>query len=84
MLKRYTPDLFGEIDITMSKFKYVYTITTSRAFSSNWHGMSILVPYADFMNHENVDTSFDCKVDTSDEEEEEKKSEASPRLQLPV
>lgn len=44
----------------MNKFKYVYIVTTNRAFSSNWPGVSLMVPYADFLNHENVDTSFDC------------------------
>ena len=58
----------------MSKLKYVYMITTSRAFSSNWLGMSILVPFADFMNHENVDTSFDCVDDRDSEVEEIKPS----------
>lgn len=44
----------------MNKFKYVYIVTTNRAFSSNWPGISLMVPYADYLNHENVDTSFDC------------------------
>ena len=61
----------------MSKFKYVYMITTSRAFSSNWHGMSILVPFADYMNHENVDTGFDCVDDHDSEVEEIKPSQAA-------
>lgn len=44
----------------MNKFKYVYIVTTNRAFSSNWPGVSLMVPFADYINHENVDTSFDC------------------------
>ena len=59
MLRQY-PNLFKESDISMNKFKYVYIVTTNRAFSSNWPGVSLMVPYADFLNHENVDTSFDC------------------------
>ena len=59
MLRLY-PDLFTERDITMNKFKYVYIVTTNRAFSSNWPGVSLMVPYADYLNHENVDTTFDC------------------------
>ena len=47
----------------MNKFKYVYIVTTNRAFSSNWPGVSLMVPYADFLNHENVDTGFDCVDD---------------------
>ena len=45
----------------MNKFKYVYIVTTNRAFSSNWPGISLMVPFADYLNHENVDTSFDCQ-----------------------
>ena len=82
VLKRYSPDLFSEKDITMSKLKYVYMITTSRAFSSNWLGMSILVSFADFMNHENVDTSFDCVDDRDSEVEEIKPSQATLHLPL--
>ena len=62
VLRKY-PDLFKEKDITMNKFKYVYIVTTNRAFSSNWPGVSLMVPYADFLNHENVDTCFDCVDD---------------------
>ena len=58
VLRQY-PDLYQEKDITMNKFKYVYIVTTNRAFSSNWPGVSLMVPFADFLNHENVDTGFD-------------------------
>ena len=54
------PDIFREQDITMNKFKYVFILTTNRAFSSPWPGVSQMVPYADFLNHENVDLSFQC------------------------
>ena len=59
MLVQY-PDLFLEKDITMNKFKYVYILTINRAFSSPWPGVSLMVPYADFLNHENVDLGFSC------------------------
>lgn len=77
---RLYPHLFGEKDISMNKFKYVYIVTTNRCFSSNWPGVSLMVPFADFMNHENVDTCFDC-VDAEGksigvETEEMKKSSA--------
>lgn len=76
VLRQY-PDLYDEQDITMNKFKYVYMVTTNRAFSSNWPGVSLMVPYADFLNHENVDTCFDCVDDEGKSlgiKEEEKKS----------
>jgi hypothetical protein len=38
----------------------VYILTTNRCFSSNWSGVSQMVPFADYVNHENVDTGFDC------------------------
>ena len=90
VLRQY-PHLYQEKDITMNKFKYVYIVTTNRAFSSNWPGVSLMVPYADFLNHENVDTCFDC-VDaegnsvgikeenkTKAEQEEERKSNQGKR-----
>ena len=58
-LKNY-PDLFDSESIGMNKFKYVYILTTNRCFSSNFPGVSQMVPFADFLNHENVDTCFDC------------------------
>ena len=76
----------------MNKFKYVYIVTTNRAFSSNWPGVSLMVPYADFLNHENVDTCFDCVDDegkslgvpeetskSKKEEEQERKSNLHKR-----
>lgn len=78
VLREY-PHLYEERDITMNKFKYVYIVTTNRAFSSNWPGVSLMVPYADYLNHENVDTSFDC-VDENGKtlgiKEDDKKSSA--------
>ena len=76
------PDLFQEKDITMNKFKYVYILTINRAFSSPWPGVSLMVPYADFLNHENVDLGFSCVdaqgvafPDLRDPEEEKKSPE---------
>ena len=76
----------------MNKFKYVYIVTTNRAFSSNFPGVSLMVPYADFMNHENVDTTFDCVDEngksigikeedkkTDDEKDHERKSSQRKR-----
>ena len=44
----------------MNKFKWVYILTTNRCFGSNWPGVCQMVPFADFLNHENIDTNFDC------------------------
>ncbi len=76
----------------MNKFKYVYILTTNRAFSSNFPGVSLMVPFADFMNHENVDTTFDCVDEngksigikeedkkTDDEKDHERKSSQRKR-----
>jgi hypothetical protein len=35
-------------------------LTTNRCFSSNWPGVCQMVPFADQINHENVDTNYDC------------------------
>ena len=59
MLRQY-PHLYKESDISMRMFKYVYILTTNRCFSSNFPGVCQMVPFADFLNHENVDTNFDC------------------------
>jgi|LauGreDrversion4_2_1035121.scaffolds.fasta_scaffold46716_5 hypothetical protein len=58
-LRKY-PSVFPESAIGLNKFKYVYILTTNRCFSSNWSGVSQMVPFADYVNHENVDTGFDC------------------------
>lgn len=57
-LRQY-PDILPEKAIGLNKFKYVYMLTTNRCFSSNWEGVSQMVPFADYVNHENVDTGFD-------------------------
>lgn len=57
---RNYPDLFPESAIGLNKFKWVYILTTNRCFGSNWPGVCQMVPFADYVNHENVDTGFDC------------------------
>ena len=52
--------VFPENAIGLNKFKYVYILTTNRCFSSPWPGVCLMVPFADYVNHENVDTGFDC------------------------
>ena len=49
----------------MMQFKWVYILTTNRCFSSNWPAVCQMVPFADNINHENVDSDFDC-VDRGD------------------
>lgn len=72
-LRQY-PSIFPESSIGLNKFKYVYILTTNRCFSSPWPGVCQMVPFADYVNHENVDTGFDC-VDSEGNSYELKKSE---------
>ena len=58
-ISRY-PDLFEESCISLNTFKWIYMLTTNRCFGSSWPGICQMVPYADNVNHENVDTCFDC------------------------
>ena len=59
VLRNY-PELFPETAISLNVFKWIYMLTTNRCFGSNWPGVCQMVPYADNVNHENVDTGFDC------------------------
>ena len=77
-LKNY-PALFGAKDISVNKFKWVHILLTNRCFGSNFVGIYQMVPFADNINHENVDTGFDCvdadgkvlySIDEATEEEE--------------
>jgi hypothetical protein len=34
-------------------------LTTNRCFGSNWPGICAMIPYADLINHENVDVEYD-------------------------
>lgn len=58
------PELFQESQIGLNKFKWIYILTTNRCFSSSWQGVCQMMPFADYVNHENVDTGFDA-VDES-------------------
>jgi hypothetical protein len=59
VLRKY-PEQFAERDIALSKFQWVYILLTNRCFGSNFLGIYQMTPFADFLNHENVDTGFDC------------------------
>ena len=39
----------------------VYILAASRTFSSNWNGVSQMIPFADQLNHENVNCTYDCR-----------------------
>lgn len=52
--------LFPASSISLLRFKWVYILTTNRCFSSNWPAVCQMVPFADNVNHENVDSDFDC------------------------
>lgn len=34
-------------------------LTTNRCFGSNWPGVCAMIPYAELINHENVDIQYD-------------------------
>jgi hypothetical protein len=34
-------------------------LTTNRCFGSNWPGICAMIPYAELINHENVDVMYD-------------------------
>jgi hypothetical protein len=34
-------------------------LTTNRCFGSNWPGVCAMIPYAELINHENVDVQYD-------------------------
>lgn len=59
VLEKY-PQFFKPESITFYKFKWVYILTTSRCFSSNWPGVCQMVPFADQLNHENINVNYDC------------------------
>lgn len=58
-LSKY-PDLFKAESIGFTKFKWVYILTMNRCFASNWPSVSQMVPFADQLNHENVNVYYDC------------------------
>jgi hypothetical protein len=58
VLKEYKT-LFKPSAISLLAFKWVYILATNRCFSSNWNEVCQMVPFADNINHENVDSDFD-------------------------
>jgi hypothetical protein len=77
------PDYFNPESISLYRFKWVYILTTNRCFSSNWPGVCQMVPFADQINHENVDVNYDCldsktgiSLTTEEEKEEKRRQEA--------
>jgi hypothetical protein len=54
------PDMFKPESISLYRFKWIFILATNRCFSSNWPGVCQMVPYADQLNHENVDVNYDC------------------------
>jgi hypothetical protein len=80
------PDYFKPESISLYRFKWVYILTTNRCFSSNWPGVCQMVPFADQINHENVDVNYDCLDPktgislTSEAEKEEKRRQEAQAL----
>ena len=52
-------DLFLPSSISLLRYMWVYILGTNRCFSSNWTDVCQMVPFADNVNHENVDSDFD-------------------------
>jgi len=86
VLRKY-PEQFAERDIALNKFEWVYVLLTNRCFGSNFLGIYQMAPFADFLNHENVDTGFDCVDEKGEslyslkEKDEEEEREAKWRHQ---
>jgi hypothetical protein len=59
VLSQY-PDYFKPESIQLYRYKWVTILTTNRCFSSNWPGVCQMVPFADQINHENVNVNYDC------------------------
>ena len=59
VLSKY-PHILNASAISFFRFKWVYTLGTSRCFASNWPCVCQMVPFADQLNHENIDTHYDC------------------------
>jgi len=67
------PELFKPESISLNRYKWVSILTTNRCFSSTWSGVSQMVPFADNLNHENVDTIYemlDAEGNAYEDEEE--------------
>ena len=52
------PDLFEELSITVNEFQWSWNIQTTRCFESE-NSVSMIVPYADLINHENTGVDYD-------------------------
>ena len=60
VLSQY-PAYFKPESIGLYRFKWLYILSTNRCFSSNWPGVCQMVPFADQLNHENVDVNYECR-----------------------
>ena len=56
------PEHFKEEFIGFNSFKWIWILLTNRCFSSAWN-LTAIVPFAEFLNHENVNVSYDCLID---------------------
>jgi hypothetical protein len=54
------PEVFRAQSISFHRYKWVATLGTTRCFASNWPCVCQMVPFADQLNHENVDVHYDC------------------------
>lgn len=93
VLSKHT-DMFKPSSITFNKYKFVFIVSASRTFSSNWEGVSQIVPFCDLINHEMVNCTYDCRdLDTGEciqiheevkkqEEQEKKKQEEIQKTYL--
>lgn len=61
-LNRKYPDTFPLEDFTYDLFKFAFNTIQARAFGRRlkW---TALVPFADCLNHNNVQTKYDCDID---------------------
>lgn len=84
ILEQY-PEFYPDREmISFEKYKWVYMLTTNRCFGSNWPGVCAMIPYAEFINHENVDIQYDYVDENyksiTGRREERKKEEREQRL----
>ena len=59
-LSKY-PQIFKPSSIQFNRYKYAYIVSASRTFSSNWEGVSQMIPFSDLLNHEMVNCTYDCR-----------------------
>jgi hypothetical protein len=53
------PQYFSEDSISLYRYRWIYMLTTNRCFGSNWPSICAMIPYAELINHENVDVMYD-------------------------